>query len=92
MYTLRDAQIAYDNQQPEEYPDPEYTGDIIIAFDDCAGIVLTYGFGNIINVMEVDTDNLVVYDGALDGWQHQDMVALLEQSEELAEQEWFKTN
>ena len=39
MYTLTDAQIAYDNQAEKEYPDPEYTGDIIIAFGDCAGAV-----------------------------------------------------
>lgn len=92
MYTLTDAQISYDNQQPEEYPEPEYTGDVIIELTGCAGVNVTYSFGNIDNIMEIDTDNLVVYDGTLDGWQHQDRIKLIEQAEELAEQEWFKTN
>lgn len=92
MYTIRDCQIAYDNQAEPEYPDPEYTGDIIIELIGCAGVVVTYSCGNIINIMEVDADNLVVYDDTLDGWQHRDRIALLEQVEESAEQEWFKTN
>lgn len=92
MYTLTDCQIAYDNQAEEEYPDPEYTGDIIIELSGCAGVVVTYSCGNIDNIMEIDEDNKVIYDGTLDGWQHQDMIALLEQSEEMANQEWFKTN
>lgn len=92
MYTIRDAQTAYDNQAEEEHPDPEYTGSIVIAFGDCAGIVVTYERGNIINIIEIDEDNKVIYDGPLDRWQHEDIVALLEQSEELANQEWFKIN
>lgn len=86
MYTIRDAQIAYDNRQPEEYGDMVYTGQVIIDMDG-SSVLFEYINGIIINVTCVNNSNVVTYAGTLKQWKHPDKIEVIEKADEVAQAE-----
>jgi ribosomal protein L21E len=52
--SLQSAQIAYDLQLPQEYPEQRHTGDVVVG-----ETLFTYNYGKIVSVM-IDEDGTEV--------------------------------